>query len=353
MVQQDERAGITHSQVRRAITEANKARLPAAVKEDQRDRRSIRKNLSATRPAAYSVLLAQKRTKREARQPQLEERRLERAQKKLQRAEAVAMAQWAYDLSLAEERRAREDSTDDLWYLKERRLDAGSALRIARGANESPRWEWAESGIGPLTFVAKFGSEAEWMNKAQCPTCDKRVHRCKCEVNDCGVCEKRLRRCKCPWFEYVTTDGCSGHPHKWRRGQHTEDSDDSDAREAILIREYGPAASPSTTPAQPEAPSPPPPPPPPPPAPPSAPSPAPPPLSELLQPAAALPEGAHRRCHGHGCYLCSYRGHATAVIRLCEGCRTLDPSWRCGQAFCACGPHNCGGTCGMSDGWCV
>jgi len=177
LVQQYEWAGVTHSQVRRAITEANKARLPAAVKEDQRDRRRTRKHLSATRPAAYPALLAQKRAKREARQPQLEERRLERAHKKLERAQAVAMAQWAYDVCLAEERHAREDSTDDLWYLKERRLDAGSALRVARGASESPRWEWAESGIGPLSFVAKFGSEADWMHRAHCPTCDKRIHR--------------------------------------------------------------------------------------------------------------------------------------------------------------------------------
>ena len=194
LVQQDDWVGVSHSQVRRAITEANKARLPEAVEEDRRDRRSIRKNLSATRPAAYPASLAHKRAKREARRPQLEERRLERARKKLCRAKAVATAQWAYDTCLAEECRAREHDADDLWYLKERRLDAGSALRIARGANESPRWECAESGIGPLTLLEKFGSEADWINRACCPTCDKRIHRCKCEVNDCSNCGKQLRR---------------------------------------------------------------------------------------------------------------------------------------------------------------
>ena len=89
LVQQDDWVGVSHSQVRRAITEANKARLPEAVEEDRRDRRSIRKNLSATRPAAYPASLAHKRAKREARRPQLEERRLERARKKLCRAKAV------------------------------------------------------------------------------------------------------------------------------------------------------------------------------------------------------------------------------------------------------------------------
>ena len=287
--------------MRRAITEANKARLPEAVEEDRRDRRSIRKNLSATRPAAYPASLAHKRAKREARRPQLEERRLERARKKLCRAKAVATAQWAYDtcLALAEECRAREHDADDLWYLKERRLDAGSALRIARGANESPRWECAESGIGPLTLLEKFGSEADWINRARCPTCDKRIHRCKCEVNDCSNCGKQLRRCKCAWFEYITSDGCSGHPHTWCRGesrqQNAEDSDDSESRVAILIREYGPAVPPSTAPPQPAAPLPLPPPPSPPAPLPATPPPPPPP------PPAALPAGAHRWCRGRGC----------------------------------------------------
>jgi hypothetical protein len=51
---------------------------------------------------------------------------------------------------------------------------------------------------------------------------------------------------------------CSGHPHTWCRGesrqQNAEDSDDSESRVAILIREYGPAVPPSTAPPQPAAP---------------------------------------------------------------------------------------------------
>ena len=106
--------------------------------EDNRSiRRQIQKRLSATRPAVYPAKLQHKReADREARRPLLEARRLERAQRNAQRARAVAIAQWAYDTCLDEERCAREHSSDEFWYLRERRLDAGSALQIARGANE-------------------------------------------------------------------------------------------------------------------------------------------------------------------------------------------------------------------------
>jgi hypothetical protein len=130
-------------QVRRAVTAANRrdraAALPDVVAQY---RRSIKKSLSATRPAAYPARLQRKRdAEREARRPQVEAKALERAQKAAQRADAVRVAQWAYATCHAEEQQARALGGDDLWYLRERRLDAGSALRIARGSNETPRWE--------------------------------------------------------------------------------------------------------------------------------------------------------------------------------------------------------------------
>ena len=145
LMQQAEHQGITRSQVRRAVTAANraeKAARPDAVDEDRRYRRSIKKGISATRPAAYPALLQRKRdTEREARRPQVEARAIERAQKAAQREAAVRAAQWAYDMCHAEEQQARALGASDLWYLRERRLDAGSALKIARGSNDTPRWE--------------------------------------------------------------------------------------------------------------------------------------------------------------------------------------------------------------------
>ena len=161
LVQQPEHAGVTLAQVRRAVTAANqhdKARWPEDVDEDRRHRRRIKKGVSTTRPAAYSAQLQRKReTEREARRPKLEARRLERAQKNAQRAQAVAVAKWAYDLCLEEEHRAREYDADNLWYLKERRLDAGCALRIARGADETPRWELPVRKRGPV-----YRSAMQW-----------------------------------------------------------------------------------------------------------------------------------------------------------------------------------------------
>ena len=53
----------------------------------------------------------------------------------------VRTAQWMYDSFYKEEKHAREYGATDLWYIRESRLDAGSALRIARGVKETPRWE--------------------------------------------------------------------------------------------------------------------------------------------------------------------------------------------------------------------
>jgi hypothetical protein len=97
--QQDEWTSVTRSQVRRAVTAANKRDRPAFVEEDRSRRRSIQKRLSATRPAAYPARLQLKReAQREARRPQVEVHRRERAQKAAQRADAVRVAQWAYTL---------------------------------------------------------------------------------------------------------------------------------------------------------------------------------------------------------------------------------------------------------------
>lgn len=153
--QQEEWTGVKLSQVQRAVTAANKSEkqglISGAVDAVRHRRRSIQKRVSETRPAAYPEHLQRKRDgKREARRPQIEARRLEREQANAQRAKDVAIAQWAYDTCLADERHAREYNADDLWYLRERRLDAGSALRIARGANESPRWEVPARKRGPV-----------------------------------------------------------------------------------------------------------------------------------------------------------------------------------------------------------
>ena len=264
--QQQEWSGVTSSQVRRAVTAANRRQNPESMEDNRSIRRQIQKRLSATRPAVYPAKLQHKReVDREARRPLLEARRLERAQRNAQRARAVAIAQWAYDTCLDEERCAREHSSDELWYLRERRLDAGSALQIARGANVTPRWEYAESTTGPFTFIKKFGSEAEWRDKSHCPTCSKRINRCKCDVNDCSTCGEPLRRCKCAWFDYVTSDGFSGHPHRW--GRYLSKSvpmlaDSEDERVAELIRDYGPAQLRPSSPPRPSSPVRPPPPPP-------------------------------------------------------------------------------------------
>ena len=273
--QQEEWSGVSLSQVRRAVTAANERDTPGLIEEARYRRRSIQKRLSETRPAAYPVQLQRKRdAKREARRPQLEARQLERAHSKAQRAAAVAIAKWAYDMSLDEERLAREYDADDLWYLKERRLDAASTLRIARGAYETPRWEL--------------------------PACKRR-----------------------PVYK---------RPSATRPQKAPCDSDDSDAQLAELVRDYGPTPSP-LPPLPPAALQPTPPPPPlvaspQPPAPP-APLPQPPP------PAASQPlsSAMHYRCRGIGCYLCDYSGDATKINMLCVGCTTQDLSVPCECSF--------------------
>ena len=270
--QQPEHANISLSQVRRAVTAVNqreKAMWPDSITESRQYRRSIKKGLSATRPAAYPAQLQRKReAEREARRPQLEARRLERAQMSAQRAKAVAIAKWAYDTCLEEEHRAREYDADDLWYLRERRLDAGSALRIARGSSETPRWELPvrKPKRGPVYRSAK-----QWA---------------------------RLR-------------AAAG------------DSDDSDAQVAELARDYGPTSPPLPPPL----------PPPQLPRPQQVPMPTLPPPPPPRPPRVASPSQQHHRCKGVGCYVCGYSGRATAVKMLCEGCRSRDPSWRCSNGF--------------------
>ena len=156
LVKQEEHASVSLSQVRRAVTAANKQVLQHSADPDLESfhiesfyeeqtrwkRRSISKGLSATRPSAYPALLKLKREReREGRRPQIEARALQLAQKAAKRDADVRVAEWAYNLCYKEEKWARALGTDDLWYLRERRLDAGSALRIARGSKERPRWE--------------------------------------------------------------------------------------------------------------------------------------------------------------------------------------------------------------------
>ena len=171
--QTEEHSDVTLSQVRRAVTEANKREQPEAVEEERRIRRSIQRGLSGTQPAAYAATLERKRKAREARRPEAEARAAERAQKRARRKADVRVAQWWYDMCRQDEEAARVGDSDDLWYLHERRLDAGCALRIARCplTSETPRWKWAESAIGPYTFIQKFGSHADWQHESRCPTC--------------------------------------------------------------------------------------------------------------------------------------------------------------------------------------
>ena len=80
--QTEEHSDVTLSQVRRAVTEANKREQPEAVEEERRIRRSIQRGLSGTQPAAYAATLERKRKAREARRPEAEARAAERAQKR-------------------------------------------------------------------------------------------------------------------------------------------------------------------------------------------------------------------------------------------------------------------------------
>ena len=149
LIKQEEHSDVTLSQVRRGLTAANqqhearKEEFGPPPYEGWRDvRRSIKKGMSRTRPDAYPALLERRRNalrekraaEREARRPQMEARQLEKAQQIAARKAAVCVAQWAYDLCFQEEREARVAGADDgfLWYLHERRLDAGCALRAAR-----------------------------------------------------------------------------------------------------------------------------------------------------------------------------------------------------------------------------
>ena len=152
ITQQSEHAGVSLSQVRRAVTAANQHDSSAPTEwpnlELVRERRRyIKQYVSATRPEG---MLKRKRhldAERKERRPRVEARQLQRvqkaaqmaaqkvqkaAQKAAQREAAVRLAQAVYDHCQAEEQQARELGADDLWFLIENRLDAAKALSLAK-----------------------------------------------------------------------------------------------------------------------------------------------------------------------------------------------------------------------------
>jgi hypothetical protein len=132
LVQRDEWASVTLSQVRRAVTAAEKRESDGsrAQRELNRwERRAIQKRLSDTRPSVYAARLKRKRDAYHAANQQRIEARM---RKRAARAEAIAFAQWDYDRCCAEEDNAQKHGADDWWYLREARYDAGA--RISRGA---------------------------------------------------------------------------------------------------------------------------------------------------------------------------------------------------------------------------
>lgn len=180
LLQEEEHAGTTLSQVRRAVTAANTQADPHIVELGRQHRRSISKALSATRPAVYPARLASKReAEREARGPQKEARRLKRVERAARRDADVRVARWAYELCCQEEQQARALDADDLWYLRERRLDAGSALRIASGRNETPRWELRRARRGPvyrrLTRISSSRRQRGPRQPAECDSDEERL----------------------------------------------------------------------------------------------------------------------------------------------------------------------------------
>jgi hypothetical protein len=195
LVQRDEWAGVTLSQVRRAVTAAEKQEDDGSREQrelDRWERRAIQKRLSNTRPSVYAGKL---KRKREAYSTANEQRREARTRKRAASAAAIAFEQWEYDRCCAEEDKARKHGADDLWYVREARYDAGCALRIARGSSEVPRWTWAESAIGPLTWIQKYGEQ-------RCDSCGRRFRRCKCDLGQCVLCKEVKHKCTCPWDEH-------------------------------------------------------------------------------------------------------------------------------------------------------
>ena len=137
--QQEAHTGVSLSQVRRAVTVANQRADPKAVARDSHRRRSIKKGLSATRPAVYPAILERKRAarrvaQREARRVQQEERGAERVRINAKRDALKSEAEWAYEICREEWELARTYGSDDEQYLRQRRIDAGHARRDARAA---------------------------------------------------------------------------------------------------------------------------------------------------------------------------------------------------------------------------
>jgi hypothetical protein len=132
MAQTEEWSGVTMSQVRRAVTAANKRDPKPAEAEWCREiRRKISNGLSATRPERYPALLERKK---EARRSQVHAHKLERAQMNAQRHALISMARWAYEVCRAEWENARMYGSEDEWYLRARRIEAGYELRDAKAA---------------------------------------------------------------------------------------------------------------------------------------------------------------------------------------------------------------------------
>lgn len=139
VVQQEAHAGVSLSQVRRAITLANKRADLDTVARDRDRRRTIKKGLSATRPSAYPSQLARRRdtqrvARRQQRRPQQEERAAQRARLAAERNALTSASEWAYEICNNDWEQARMYGSDDEWYLRERRIDAGHERREAREA---------------------------------------------------------------------------------------------------------------------------------------------------------------------------------------------------------------------------
>ena len=132
MVQTEEWSGVTMSQVRRAVTAANKRDPKPAEAEWCREiRRKISNGLSATRPEHYPALLERKK---EARRSQVDAHKVERAHLNAKRDALISTAQWAYDVCRAEWENSRMYGSQDEWYLRARRIEAGYELRDAKAA---------------------------------------------------------------------------------------------------------------------------------------------------------------------------------------------------------------------------
>jgi hypothetical protein len=143
LAETEEWSRVTLSQVRRAVTSANKRERgesggPLTLSERRRrgelayyreKRRSTINGLSAKRSPAYPAMLERKRQARRD-QPQDPER----AQLKAKQLAIYSAEQWAYEICRKDEQTGLVNASDDRWYLGKRRIDAEYALRAARRA---------------------------------------------------------------------------------------------------------------------------------------------------------------------------------------------------------------------------